>query len=412
MAKRTVPARVASEVKKAHEAVAIAPRSGKITLLTRRFFNVLLQYAQEDGEKDIYRRPLQEIMAGASYESTNMEVLKDTLRRMSQVVVEWNSVTDAGNRRWGVSALLAGAEIVEEGRRLHVEWSYSPQIRARLLDPEMYVRLSLRMYSSLRSVTSAALYEICMRYVTNAGGLTNRAAWQWWRPRLTGVPDDAEEQPIEYKYFKRDVLRPAINEVNRITDITVELIEYKDGRRVGDIQFSASKKSQQGLALEDHNLVDNGLLERIVRLGFTKEEAAKLYTGHEENLVRMTVEFVEGRLVKRGMKPIDSPAALFRDALKKGYGKVEVQRVRALPVSKVVPTPKPEQPPVAPDPKIVEARRNALENFRAKPERDQAAILNEFAKANPALRSSIKRNPEGKGVQTALAGWLLSQSRD
>ena len=199
------------DVYKAHQAIAVLPATGsRITLLTRRFFNVLLQHAQQQGGGETYRLPFDQILQGAGYGSANFEVAKNTLRSMAKTTVEWSVVredgADEGERRWGVSALLADAELIEVGRRLFLEWSYSPKIRQHLLDPTRYMQLSLQIYSTLRSGTAAALYEVCLRYVTNARGLTNKAEWEWWRPRLTGIPDADDAHSSEYKYFKRDTL--------------------------------------------------------------------------------------------------------------------------------------------------------------------------------------------------------------
>jgi len=134
------------ELKKAQEAIAILPKSGRITLLTRRLFNSLLQLAQEDGELTMYRRRLSKVMANASFDSNNTEVVKEQLRRMASIQVEWNSTSGEGERRWGVSNLLADAEIIEERGAVWIEWSYSEKVRMKLLDPEIYARISLQAY--------------------------------------------------------------------------------------------------------------------------------------------------------------------------------------------------------------------------------------------------------------------------
>lgn len=64
------------------------------------------------------------------------------------------------------------------------------------------------------------MYEITKRYSTNPSGVTNRDTWQWWWKILTGAPDGAT--PPEYKYFKRDVVKKAVEEINSVTDVRVE----------------------------------------------------------------------------------------------------------------------------------------------------------------------------------------------
>lgn len=339
------------EIFKAHEAVAVVPTSGsRISLLMRRFFNVLLQHAQRQGDVEIYRVPLEQILVGADYTSTNLEVAKSALRSMAKTTVEWSTVRDDDDPSpkgslWGVSALVAHAELIERQGRLHLEWSYSPKLRHNLLDPARYVKLSLQMYSTLRSSSAAGLYEICMRYLTNHEGLTNKAEWEWWRPRLTGIPEGEGDQIPKYKYFKRDTLLPAIREINAMTNIDVELHEYKTSRRITHIQFSSKLKAQAGLAMEEPMMFDSELLKQMTDLGLSESVAVRLYTSKEEENIRATLAYVQARVAKGG---VESPAALFRDALKKGYGKTEAEKVSKLtPVKKSVKSSRSEEPKVA-----------------------------------------------------------------
>lgn len=339
---------------KAHEAVAVVPTTGsRITLLTRRFFNVLLQHAQHQGDVEIYSAPLDLILTGADYTSTNLEIAKAALRGMAKTTVEWSTVNDVGGddeaaRRWGVSALIAHAELIEQRGKLHLEWSYSPKFRHNLLDPARYVQLSLEVYSSLRSSTAAGLYEVCMRYLTNYQGLTNKAEWEWWRPRLTGIPDGDGEQSRLYKYFKRDTLVPAIKEINQMTNIEVELHEFKTGRRITHIQFSSKLKAQPAFAVEDPVIFDNELLKRMAALGISETLSAKLYTSKDEDSIRATLDYVEARVLRGG---VESPAAFFRDALKKGYGKTEAEKA-----AKLTPVKKTKQLTVEEDPQVLKER--------------------------------------------------------
>lgn len=304
--------------RKAIEAIAIKPHAGKLTLLTRKINNVLLAEAQEQGAQlGGYRIPLSRLCARADYDSTNTTLVKDQLRRMASTTVEWNTGVK-GSRRWGVTNLI-NVELVEEGNRCYIEWDYPPKLKEKLLAPDVYARLSLQMQSTFRSAAALALYEICVRYVDSPGQLTMRMPWEEWRPVLTGVPDREESTYQQYKYFKRDVVKPSVAEVNSLTHIQVELIEHKVGRTVAELQFGVRPKKQAALELDDPNLFDLSILERIKALGFPQEQAERLYADTDEGKLKMTLDFVEGRL-KAGKPAISKPAAYFRDALKRGYG--------------------------------------------------------------------------------------------
>lgn len=366
------------EILKAQQAIAVLPISGsRITLLMRRFWNVLLRHAQASGEAETYRAELSAILQGGEFDSGNIDVAKNTLRSMAKTTVEWNFVSgdvddfNGRSQHWGVSALLADAELVTRGRKVYLEWSYSPKIRRHLIDPTRYVPLSISIYSSLRSGTAAALYEVCKRYINNANGLTNKAEWDWWRPRLTGVPNEDAEPVSEYKYFKRDTLVPAIREINKNTDIEVELLEFRTGRKITHLQFSGKAKSQSQLGFDlSRPLVDSILMGRILALGVERQTAIKLYGLRDEDALRATLDYVEER-VRKG--DVGSPAALFCDAIKKGYGVHGAQAVRK---------------GAAPSPNPAPSSQKA-----------SAAPMNEEAEAAAArIRTFIDRLPQGERI--------------
>ncbi len=316
-----------AELRKAVEAIAIQPKSGKITLLTRKLFNVLLAVAQQADESgDTYRALLSDIVANSAFDSNDTALVKEHLRRMVSVQVEWSQGTSSQKpgRKWGISTLIADAEILEDPatRRVWVEFSFAPKIKKKLLDPVQYARLSLQFQSQLRSSAGLALYEICVRYLTNPSHLTMRESWGWWRPILSGTPDTeaGDEAKREYKYFKRDYLRPAIAEVNAVTNIFVELIEHREGRRVAEIQFRVTERKQPMLALDEHpNVFDSTLVDRMVKIGIPLKEAQTIYADSEENRIRAALQMTEQRMRSTTLPPVRSAAALFKDALKKGY---------------------------------------------------------------------------------------------
>ncbi|MCR1770590.1 replication initiation protein [Burkholderia glumae] len=417
-----------AELRKAVEAIAIQPKSGKITLLTRKLFNVLLAVAQQaDDSGDTYRALLSDIVANSAFDSNDTALVKEHLRRMVSVQVEWSTGTSSQKpgRKWGISTLIADAEILEDPatRRVWVEFSFAPKIKKKLLDPVQYARLSLQFQSQLRSSAGLALYEICVRYLTNPSHLTMREPWEWWRPILSGTPDTeaGDEAKREYKYFKRDYLRPAIAEVNAVTNIFVELIEHREGRRVAEIQFRVSERKQPMLALDEHpNVFDSTLVDRMVKIGIPLKEAQTLYADSEENRIRAALQMTEQRMRSTTLPPVRSAAALFKDALKKGYAPPVVEPADALPggtAGKLAAVA--SATGVADDPKA--RLRGEYDAYRRKEAKalyeEQGEAERELARTSfesdvlPALGSHLRddwrrRGLDSKLVETAFFDWL------
>ena len=213
--------------------LAIVPKSEKITVTARKIYNVMLQYAQKQGvEKDSYRARLADIATGIDFRSNNTELIKKYFRQMATTGVEWQSPTIGEGARWSISALIAHAELIQHGNELVLEWSYAPNIKQELLDPQRFAKMSLQVLATLNTMASVVLYEICCRYVDNPSGLTARQSWAWWRPVLTGAPDSPTSAYQEYKIFNRDVVKKAVKKVNEVTDLEIDLIEHKMGRSV------------------------------------------------------------------------------------------------------------------------------------------------------------------------------------
>jgi hypothetical protein len=324
-------------VTKPIETIAIRPTRGKLSALDRRVFNVFL-YLAEKQERDVkpirtadgtlvsplakYRAGLNEVMRNASPNSNDFDSLRSSARGLHDTDVEWYR---EGNdeRVWGISSLLSSVEIIQRKGGSIVEWSFSPTLKERLMGaPGQFARIPLQTLIDLRSHAAIALYEICFRYATSPNGLTMRKAWKWWVPVLTGTPESGGLGTYsQYKYFKRDVVARAIGELNRLSDVFVELLEHYQGRSVGELQFKVTQRSQQRLDLGAMPLIDESLVARMTALGVIPQEARGLYTEHDEGTIRAALEHVEKRVKSRNAKPIDNPAAYFRDALAKGYAK-------------------------------------------------------------------------------------------
>jgi hypothetical protein len=70
--------------------------------------------------------------------------------------------------------MIAHAELIQNGNELVLEWSYAPNIKQELLDPQRFAKMSLQVIAALNTMASVVLYEICCRYADNPSGLIAR----------------------------------------------------------------------------------------------------------------------------------------------------------------------------------------------------------------------------------------------
>jgi len=285
--------------------LAIVPtKSSKITVLARKAYNVLLYIAQEQGiEQEVFRAPLQSILRGVDFNSNAREIVKQHLRAMVSTTVEWQSPTAGEGEAWNVAGLLAHAKVYKQSGENWVEWSFAPNIKHELLEPQRFARLRLDVISQLRRHSGVVLYEICARY--RDVGLTARQPWPWWRPVLTGSPDTEDSVKQEYRFFKRDVLKLAIAEINAVTDLDVELIEHKAGRFISDIQFKVTKKKQDSLPLHHPPLpVDMSQVVRATAAGIRTEDAESLIQAHGNEAMAAGLDALHKRIASEFPEPL------------------------------------------------------------------------------------------------------------
>ncbi|MES2716053.1 MAG: replication initiation protein [Pseudomonadota bacterium] len=287
--------------------LAIVPKSHKITSLGRKSYNVLLHEAQEQGlDKTVFQAPLERIIRGVDFDSNDQALIKKHLRAMVSTTVEWQSPTTGEGSSWNVSGLLAHARLSKLRGQVWVEWSYAVNLKQELLEPTVFARLSLEIISQLRSHAGIALYEICARYKDI--GRTSRQAWSWWRPVLSGRPETDKTARLEYRIFKRDTLKPAIAEVNAVTDLEIELVEHKAGRFIDELQFLIRRKPQANLPLRrPSEPVDLSLVARAQALGVDDSRAEELAEAYGEAALRSGLDALQRRLASAYPEPLRDP---------------------------------------------------------------------------------------------------------
>ncbi|MBS0340427.1 MAG: replication initiation protein [Proteobacteria bacterium] len=280
------------------------PKEKKITVLARKSWNVLLHEAQDQGlDKDVFSTPLAKIVKSIDYSSNDIELIKKHLRGMVSTTVEWQSPTTGEGSYWTVCGLLAHAKLTKLRGEIWVEWSYAMNMRQELLVPRVFARLQLPILSQLRSHAGLALYEICSRY--KDVGRTARQSWHWWRPVLTGRPDNEKSSKMEYRIFKRDCLRLAIAEVCAVTDIDVELVEYKAGRFISDLQFLVKPKQQRDPeAAQKPEPVDMALITRAAELGVGHDQAEGLLEEFGDEALRGGLDALQRRAAVDFPEPV------------------------------------------------------------------------------------------------------------
>lgn len=228
----TARPRVKSRAYELRKHVGAVHAKAPLSLLQRKVANVLLLNAFEElpDERVVHHSiALRDLARVCGFDSNNWEYLQDALRALTDVKIEWNVIDDVGKNVWGRSAYLAEVEMVE--RSGMATYAYPPKLRRELANPDVYARINLAIQARFGSGYSLALYENCVRYYKL--GTTGWHPLSFWRDVL-GVEDN---QYVEYKYLNKQVLKRAIDEVNRCSDIRITMETKRRARKVVALRF-------------------------------------------------------------------------------------------------------------------------------------------------------------------------------
>ena len=204
-----------------------------------------------------------------------------------------------GEPAWTVNSRLISQWARAKDGSGRVEWEYPPDVFQMLIQPSRYAMLNMFQANSFKTAPGLALFENTVRYINNPAHLTSRRTVEDWVRLLANKPDLYLK---EYRYFKRYVLTPAMEELNEIPQcpITVSLLETKGARgKVTHLQFKVELKSQRPLITE---ISTTGPSSQIVaelkalRLGDTVIN--RLLVSMEDKELRLCLDRLKARLRK------------------------------------------------------------------------------------------------------------------
>lgn len=406
------------EFRKTNEAIGLRVTEGRLTLLSRKIFNVLMYRAQELREvglnspintpasKKYFWIRLADLARDARYDSKDTEYLKEQLQELQNVKLLLEN-----EQQWTSERLIASVTIVnpaglkKHGGEVWLGFAFPPEVHEEVMAPGKYTKFSIVFQGLLRSGSSLALYEICRRYATNPSKVTMINTYEYWYSALTGNPVSAEDLP-EYKYFKRDYLKTSIAEINAVTDIQIELIEHKNGRRVDRLQFRVELHKQPQLEFPAPPVVDLELMGRIMQLGFSQHDAGEIMGQHGDQKIRQVLNFVQTRLEQKNSTPLDSPAAYFRWAMKQDAASTVLQ----LPATpQRIGQEKKDLGPTTLE-KFLSARAlEALAVYSEDLESNRKALFERFVHETPSKGIKLGRGIENNVVRSMFSRWYANE---
>src|ERR1019366_7396466 len=248
-------------------ALAIVPTNRSLTVTGRKAYSVMLHLAQmqaasgQEGDDGGFAAPLNAVLRG--FGATN-SISSDAKRYIDQMVstkVEWRPLSRAeqlalaspGGDGMAIASsivqitdelrifnLLAEVRIYKRAGENWVTWHYPPSIREELVSPSRWAQVDFNVLRQLSTYCAVALYEMCARYRDNPAGVTCRQQWSWWTEVLRSSP---ASKVRAWRKFKNEFVTPAVKEINALGDVEIELIEFRLGREIEQVQFGVKRGS-------------------------------------------------------------------------------------------------------------------------------------------------------------------------
>lgn len=338
---------------------------------------------------------IRDLERDVGFDSNNRAYLKESAEALMRIVFEWDVIATASGtnkRQWKASVMFPEVEIRSDVIRYQV----SRELRDLFMRPDVYAVLDMNIMRRFRRASSLAIWEFCARF--EKIGRTAEVKWTEFRDMILG------ESPAggvydQYKYFKSRALGPAIAEVNSESNLTISLVETKEGRTVTAIRFEIQRKASAEEAIDD--VVGIELVGEMVKVGIMHSEARRLAREHDVQLIRSTLEYTKRRMADKRADKLENPAAYFRHALQHGYA------------AGTAPSGGPAGGGSVPKVDVREAYLTAQlgeaeKYFKELDPPDQTQLIERYnAQAGPALR--LKKN-SSKAAEAAFRRWLATDT--
>jgi len=296
--------------------------NARLTLTQRKLVNALLYNAYDTLlSEDTHSIPVPLLSEMIGFDSRNQAHLRKAIRGLTETSVEWDILEDDGTSVWEVSSLLSSARI----RAGVCSYRYDKGLAEKLKHPDIYSKINLSVIRELRSSHALVLYENCYRFV-------DIGHTAWWSlevfRKLMSVDELASYQ--EYKILKRDLISPAIKEINKLSNIQLELETRRKGRSVTGVRFLIKPNPQLSLVgMEDEDeITQSAAYKALMTEGISKTLARSWVVEHDEAYILEKLDLASNQATSGKIK--SSKAGFLKSAIEGDYHNENTQKKKRL----------------------------------------------------------------------------------
>jgi hypothetical protein len=304
--------------------VAAIHIGAKLSLLQRKLVNALLYNAYDQlltgGDHHISASVLCEMIG---FDSKNIGYLKGALKGLMETVVEFDVLEEDGKSSWEAMVLLPYAKI--NGGTC--TYRYERALAEKLYHPDVYSKINLSVLREMNSAHALVLYENCYRFE----GIGHTA---WWDievfRKLMAVDMMSSYKP--FKALNRNVIQPAMKEVNKLSNIQIEMETRMKGRTVTGLRFIVKPNAQLslvGMDTEDE-ITDRRSYKALMAEGVSKTLARAWVLEYDEAYIFEKLDLASNEAARGKIK--SSKAGFLRAAVEQDFHNENAQKQKHLDV--------------------------------------------------------------------------------
>lgn len=235
-----------------------------LTLTDRRIYNLLIANAW-----DHITEPVEHVIDKSDLRGTHNgnERIEDSIRRLMSAIAEVKIMRDGKTAIKRVQ--LLGGNVEQEDERGRLYYTFPNHLIDIVKESEVFGRLKTQIMYCFKSKYSLALYEIVQKRV----GLKFKQAEKFTVEEmraLLGVPKD---KLARFPDFNKYAIRPALHEVNALSEYHVTISMIKKGRRVEHLMLTWLEKTSEEKRLI-FNEIERCSVGRTARIRNTVEAVA------------------------------------------------------------------------------------------------------------------------------------------
>jgi hypothetical protein len=300
--------------------------SSQLTFVQKKIFNLFIYKAFPTIHEDKYHSvKVSDLLQSLSWSGNMNDRLKEALAGLTRENVRWNVLEKDKKNKWVSSSCLADVSI----KGGMIEFSFGKFLREVLHNPNIYAKIDLDVQSVLESRDSLIVWEMASEELSSKKKSVSITPWIEWLTLCSMTSGEGSSYSKTYSLYKSKVLNKAIAEINAKTDLSVELKEQKEGRKVHRLAFHVSRKNSSLLpeTIEDSKR-DLQLLEQLHSIIENESKVEDLLALYSDSDIRRALLFFRTSL-ERENNGIKNPIAFFYKTLQEGWCSVEEVRARS-----------------------------------------------------------------------------------